>query len=502
MREKYKEFYETDAWFEHVMNEIEQYVLDIPDGDISLDEKKCLENEVIYLTESFRKIKETKQYKDFRKEQAQMVLNLYDALGQKEWENESIALAKKEMYEKVLPSVLSSEKISDLASIYRILKNVISFDDEIPLFYSSLNKDIRTTYTINEIMKYRVSERLVEPKPSKFETTFIDFYNLIAPIIYNKEVEMSSNLIHIANELVIRNWVIPKYNKEGYSIEYSFASSINLHMFSNALVKKFDELSDKDIEQFIENLDKSDLSEFYIYLEDMSERSLERFVKQILKRILDENIKDESHYPHLFTYKTSSKTLIKKIIYEFGNDFIQGENGEEKKVIFKDFLERSEIRRMECSYNDFNEYVSKIIIEKAINDNKNLFNADEEIKTRTISFNKDEVKNSLGDAYIEVTELLNTDLLTATINGNKILYSFMHENIENPTREELVDLTNNLIFKAFEFLSYSKVKENTSKRLGKLHELRDTMRADIKQVVLKSMLKDKEEVSERKSKKI
>lgn len=482
LREKYKKYYETDEWFDNILNKIKQYPSLVDEQDVTKKEKEDIIENCEKILAGFDGIKNTKEYTNFKASQAEFFLNLFDTLNSTQWDDIKLKTAVEEINkEKNIANVAALPKIYQIGNAYSLMGNVLVFSDEISMFYKKINENIKE-YSTTEILKYKTTESIPKTNPTKFEKDYLNFYNLTVPLRYNNDINYPSEIHNLLEDMFIRDFVLLEYSKKNneiiFNLSESYADSINLYMFSNSFHKQAKTMSDSDIEVLMNTITRQEYNEVKVLLQELDNVTIGKFLKPWFKRVFTHT--DEKERKKLieetFIHIQLPKTIVREVLFEVGYELTKEDNA----VPFNGFLVSQDTRSINLSVTDFLDFVKEKDITKAIIDNKTILDEEEEIQSRTIVFDYEKIICTLGSNHTSVLNYLNTHNLrvSCAIDVNKVYITFMHANIDVVSQKDLNNTFNKILCKA-----YFAQKENVP--VGRFQE---KVVAEIKKVVLETKL--------------
>ncbi len=497
IRNKYKQIYETDEWFDRILNFIKNYPNTIYEGDVTKEEKNNIILNCEKILKEFEGIKETPEYIRFKKSRAEFILNLFDALNSQQWENAALKKACEEINkEENIFDVTLLHDIYKVANPYAISDNILIMSDEVKSFYKKINKDIQD-YSYKEILKYKIIDKIPEIKETTFERDYIEFMNFIQKKRYNPNIDYPSDIRDVLDSITIREFVKYDFKKENsvikYYLNYSFANSISIYMFSDSFIKVMNENTSEDIDLLVNNISMKEFEEIKLYLNEIDTDAAEKFLKPWLKKIISKGDKNMINNLNItLDCLDFDSNFIKKIIYEVGYNLYQEKNDS----VFLSLIDSKELKKFKGSMIEYDNFIKAKKIGVAWKKNENIVEM-EEVTSKTISFNYQVIMNKLGSNHVDILNFLNAENLRVylDIKNNKVYSTFLHKNIENVSDEQLSKMFNNLLYKAFFAVQEKSVKDM----------FENVVNSEINKMVLENILeKSSKKSSEtiRKSKKI
>lgn len=497
IRNKYKQIYETDEWFDRILNFIKNYPNTIYEGDVTKEEKNNIILNCEKILKEFEGIKETPEYIRFKKSRAEFILNLFDALNSQQWENAALKKACEEINkEENIFDVTLLHDIYKVANPYAISDNILIMSDEVKSFYKKINNDIRD-YSYKEILKYKTIDKIPEIKETTLERDYIEFMSFIQKKRYNPNITYPSDIKDVLDSITMREFVKYDFKKENgvikYYLNYSFANSINIYMFSDSFIKVMNKNTSEDINLLVNNISMKEFEEIKLYLNEIDIEAAEKFLKPWLKKIISQGDKNMINNLNItLDCLNLDSNFIKKIIYEVGYDLYQEKNDS----VFLSLIDSKELKKIKGSMIEYDNFIKAKKIGVAWKNNENIVEM-EEVTSKTISFNYQVIMNKLGSNHVDILNFLNAENLRVylDIKNNKVYSTFLHKNIENVSDEQLSKMFNNLLYKAFFAVQEKSVKDM----------FENVVNSEINKMVLENILaKSSKKSSEtiRKSKKI
>ena len=427
--EEIKNYYGTDEWFDNVVSEIAQYVDKIPADHIAESERLDLENEAKIIVKKLNQFKKTKIYNNFKTEQLEFIINLYNVLNNNSFKDPLLLELKSFVNDSdnigKIPSSLIDFNAFDA---YKYDTEEFMVSEEFKTFVRGLDVNIKQEdFSMDEIIKYGSYSNLPKSELSNLENTYLEFDMKL------NEINSVSSFNDILYKLKLTRMVDVQYDYgcNNGRVEAVFANVSNESNLMGQMSYIFEKMSKKNLEDFIENLYEEGFMDNIGNFVMANKKNAQILLKGWSKKLFSEqNIKDKKIcFGTLFKYDMLNKHEYAEIVYSRLYEVYKTGNNNIKHEIDLLFKENDIFISKRITKKDFEEFIKNEVTEEKITNNQSLFKSKKINNIKVFSLDRDELENVFGGNVWTAIDLFNTENFSINQRDTVLKIQITHDNI-------------------------------------------------------------------------